>query len=135
MLCLHPHLTCCFMSQFSDSWNLLTLLSHQPISDQLSCDQHLIETECFTSEKGRKIVFFMDPVSDKFYVIDLISFDLNYLNNYWCLILKNYISLLCASSTTCYNFNFFQINQFLQKMINQNKSFTVTRNTLSVMIY
>ena len=47
-----------------------------------------------------------------FYAIDLINFDLNYLNTYWHQIFKSYISPLCASSTSCYNFKFFKSINF-----------------------
>ena len=43
-------------------------------------------------QEMEKEISFVDPVSDKFYVIDLINFGLNYFNNYWHLIFKSYIS-------------------------------------------
>ena len=65
---------------------------------------HLQETE--------KEISSVDPVSDKFIFIDLINFDLNYLNSQWHLILKSYISQLCSSNTTCCNLKFFKSMNF-----------------------
>ena len=61
-------------------------------------------------DKERSLLSILFQIS--LYVIGLINFDLNYLNNYWHLILKSYISQLCASSTTCYNFKFFKSINF-----------------------
>ena len=102
------HHTCCCTSQLSDSSNLLTLSSHQPICDQLSHEQDMIETECPTSKRSLLSILFQISL----YVIDLINFDLNYLNSYWLLILKSNISQPCVSSTTCYNFKFFKSINF-----------------------
>ena len=100
------HHTCYCTSQLSDSSNLLTLLSLQPISDRLSCEQNMIEIECPTSKRQRKRSLLSILLQISLYVIDVINFDLNYLNSYWHLILKSYISQLCAPGTTCYNFKF-----------------------------
>ena len=120
------HLTCCCMSQLSDSSNIFTLLSHQPISDQLSCEQNMIETKCPTSKRQRKRSLLSILFQISFYVVDLINFDLNYLNNYWHMIFKSYISKPCASSTTYYNFKFFKSINFCkngkQKQKHQFKS-------------
>ena len=106
------HLTCHCTSQLSDSSNLSTPLSHQPINDQLSHKQNMIGTECPTSKRQRKRFLLSILFQISLYVIDLINFDLNYLNNYWHLIFKSYISQLCASSTTCYNLKFFKSINF-----------------------
>ena len=66
-----------------------------------------------------KEISFMDPVSDKFFVIDLINFDLNYLYNYWHLILKRlHFPALCFKHYMLH-LNIFQIHQFFAKMVNQ----------------
>ena len=110
---VHP--ICCCMSQLSDSSSPLALLSHQPISDQLSQEQNMIETECPTSKRQRKRSLLSILFQISLYVIDLINFDPNYLNNYWHLILKSYISQLCASTTTYYNLKFLKSINFCKK--------------------
>ena len=100
------HCTCHCMSQLSDSPNLLTLSSCQPISDQLSHEHNMIETEHPTTKRQRKRSLLSILFQISLYVIDLINFDLNYLNNYWHLILKSYICQLCTPHTTFLNLKF-----------------------------
>ena len=108
------HLTCHCMSQLSDSSNLLTLSSHQPISNQLSHEQSMIETECPTSKRQRQRSLLSILFQINSYVIDLINFDLNYLNNCWHPIFKKlHFTTLCFKYYML-QFLIFQIHQLLQ---------------------